>query len=189
LLNRTYCASRGDGFCQIYFFVKGELKKITHKGNNIAPTFAQNSNILYFCSDAHSKSPRIYKYDLTKKGDKNYIPERVTKSGFAVSTVFCQEKNLLAYAKMVKGIMQIFVYNPSNGLHKQLTFNSGNKEECSWSPCGNYLLFAVENNNKSRLAIMNLLTNKTNFITDVGDSCDYPFWSPFYDTFPVVNAS
>jgi len=174
----AYCASRGDGACQIYFF-DGELKRLTHKGNNICPTFAADGNALYFCSDAYSKNPQMYKYDLKTKDMK-----RISKGGFEVSTVFCPAKNLLAYAKMARGTMQIFTYNPSDNTHKQITFGRGNKEECSWSPCGNYMLFSVENNNKSRLAVMNLLTGNMKYITNTSDSCYYPNWSPVYNSFP-----
>ena len=183
--NFAYCASRGNGSCQIYFF-DGELKKLTNKGNNISPTFADNGNTIYFCSDANSKCPQIYKYDLTQRGNANYIAERILNSGFEVSTTFSSVKNMLAYSKMVRGTMQIFVYNPADSSHKQVTFGAGNKEECSWSPCGNYLLFSVEKSNKSRLAVLNLLTRNMNFITGAIDSCYYPHWSPFYEQFPCV---
>ncbi|MFC1842025.1 hypothetical protein ACFLYA_03070 [Candidatus Dependentiae bacterium] len=181
----AYCASRGDGFCQIYYY-DGELKKLTQEGNNISPTFADNGNSLYFCSDAHSKGPQIYKYDLRRKDDAAYQPEHVLKNGFEVSTAFCPEKNLLAYAKMVAGTMQVFVYNLNDGSHKQLTFSAGDKEECSWSPCGNYLLFSVEKGNKSRIATLNLLTGKMKFITPASHNCLYPSWSPEYELFPCV---
>lgn len=181
----AYCASKGNGLCNVYFY-DGKLKKITNSGNNIAPTFADNGKTLYFCSDANSKFPQIYKYDLSKMDNSNYKPECIAKDGFYVATVFNNKKNLLAYSKMVSGIMQIFVYNPANNTHKQVSFGAGNKEECSWSPCGNYLLFSVETNNKSRLAIQNLLTGKMVFITKPKDSCYYPFWSPVYENIPVV---
>jgi len=182
----AYCASRGGGFSQIYYF-DGELKKLTSVGTNISPTFADNGSSLYFCSDADSKKcTQIYKYDLRKKGEPSYKSERILKSGFQVSTVFSVSKNLLAYAKTVAGVMQIFVYNPSEKTHKQLTFGRGNKEECSWSPCGNYLLFSVEKDCHSRLAIMNLLTGKMDFVTGADSRCCYPSWSPIYAQFPCV---
>ena len=176
----AYCASRGDGSCQIYFY-DGELKQLTQTGNNISPTFADDGKTLYFCSDAQAKCPQIYKYDLQSKEMK-----RISKGGFEVSTVFCPKKNLLAYAKMIKGTMQIFTYNPSKNAHAQITSGRGNKEECSWSPCGNYILFSVEKNNKSRLAIKNLLTGNMKYITGAHDSCYYPNWAPVYNNFPCV---
>ncbi|MFC1842352.1 hypothetical protein ACFLYU_01710 [Candidatus Dependentiae bacterium] len=182
----AYCASRGDGECQIYYY-DGELKKLTHTGNNIAPTFADNGNTLYFCSDSQSKCPQIYKYDLSKRNDGRYRPACISRGGFQVATVFSPAKNLLAYAKMVQGVMQIFVYDPALKVHAQVTFGQGNKEECSWSPCGNYMLFSVERNNKSRLAVKNLLTGSMRFITNAASSCYYPFWSPVYNDFPVVS--
>jgi len=178
----AYCASRGDGYCQIYYYENKNLKRITNKGNNISPTFANNGKTLYFCSDAHTGRPQICRYDLVT--DRM---ERVSKGGFAVSTTFSEKKGLLAYAKMVNRVMQIFVYDPKIGSHRQITHSAGNKEECSWSPCGNYLLFAVEHGAKSSLAIFNFLTNEQRDITSGGSNCYYPSWSPFYNDFPSIS--
>jgi len=90
---------------------------------------------------------------------------------------------MLAYAKMIKGTMQVFLYNLKTKRHKQLTFDAGNKEECSWSPCGNYLLFAVEKGRESRLALLNLISNDRRFVTTDGSVCCYPVWSCPYDNF------
>jgi len=182
----AYCASRGNGSCQIYYY-DGELKKLTNKGNNISPTFADNGNTIYFCSDADSKKcTQIYKYDLEQRDNANYSPERILSTEFEVSTVFSPAKNMLAYSKMVRGTMQIFVYNPKDKSHKQVTFGTGNKEECSWSPCGNYMIFSVKKGNKSSIATLNLLTGHMKEITCKTDDCDYPHWSSFYDKFPCV---
>jgi len=177
----AYCASRGDGYCQIYYYVDRTLKRITDKGNNISPTFADNGKTIYFCSDAKTGRPQIYKYEVASGA-----MERISKGGFIVSTAFNEKKNLLAYAKMVKRLMQIFVYDPKTGTHRQLTSGPGNKEECSWSPCGNYLLFSVENKIGSGLAVFNLLTGEQKIIQNMAQNCYYPSWSPFYNEFPCL---
>lgn len=177
----AYCASRGDGYCQLYYYADRKLKRLTNKGNNISPTFADDGKTIYFCSDAETKCPQIYKYDL-----RNSTSQPVTHHGFYVSTSSSSKNGLLAYAKMVRGVMQIFVYNPKNKSHRQITFDSGNKEECSWSPCGNYLLFSVQKDVSSRIAIMNLLTNKIRFVTSNKYNCYYPCWSPIYAQFPQI---
>jgi len=180
----AYCASRGDGYCQIYYYADRILKRITNKGNNISPTFADNGKIIYFCSDAETGSPQIYKYEVASENI-----ERISKGGFTVSTSFNERKNLLAYSKMVSRLMQIFVYDPKTGLHRQLTVGPGNKEECSWSPCGNYLLFSVESKSGSGMAIFNLLTGEQKTIQNMAQNCYYPCWSPFYKEFPCVRES
>ena len=177
----AYCASRGDGFCQIYYYADGKLKKITNKGNNFSPTFTDNGEQLYFCSDALNGRPQIYKYDLTTQSS-----EKISKGGFNVSTSFSSKKKLLAYSRMVRGTMQIFTYDPRTKLSKQVTFGKGNKEECSWSPCGNYLLFSLERGTKSRVAMLHLLTGRQHFVTSCKDNNYYPAWSPIYAEFPSV---
>jgi len=175
----VFCASRGGGSCQLYLYQKGILKKLTdNSGNNISPTFSDDSKSLFYCCDVRNRCPQIYKYNFeTGKS------ERLTSSGYCVSPSFCAKKNQLAYAKMVRGTMQLFLHDLSTKKDKQLTFDVGNKEECSWSSCGNYLLFAVETRKESRLAMLNLNSNERKFITAGNSVCCYPAWSSPYSNF------
>ena len=86
---------------------------------------------------------------------------------------------------MVYGLMQLYVYDSKTKKHRQLTTDAGNKQECAWSPCGNYILFAVDYAYKSRIAFLNLLTQERRFLTAADKSCCYPAWSPCYSQFPV----
>lgn len=178
----AFCASRGDGACDLYCFDPNGLKRLTaHQGNNIAPFFAHNDNLLYFCSDRDG-APHIYAYDMTTKNT-----EAIVDSGYCVSPTYCETTKCLGYAKMVQGTMQLFTYDTITKQHRQLTFDSGNKEECSWSPCGNYLLFSQEKHLKSRIALLNIHTGDKLFLTSAKDSCCYPTWSPRYAQLPVVS--
>lgn len=177
----AYCASRGDGSCQIYVYEKGALKRLTDTGNNICPTFADNGKTIYFCSDAQYGRPQLYKYDL--EGNNK---ERVSQGGFEMSTAYCEKKGLLAYAKKVRGLMQLFLYDPKKKSHTQVTFGPGSKSECCWSPCGNYLVFAVATRTKSCLVTINVLTGQKRSITKREDNCYYPSWSPLYEQYPEV---
>ena len=80
--------------------------------------------------------------------------------------------------------MQLFLYDTITKKHTQITGDAGNKEEPSWSPCGNYLLFSREKNSKSRLAILNVLTNERRFITPPNQHVSYPAWSGRYERVP-----
>lgn len=178
----VFCASRGGGNCQLYYYEKGIFKKLTHNlGNNIAPTFCKDGQALFFCSDFETRGPQIYWYEF-KTGNI----ERITRGGYCVSPSYCECNNKLAYAKMVCGTMQVFVYDLKTKRHKQVTADRGNKEEASWSPCGNYLLFAVEMGAQSRLAMLNLISNDCHFVTAKGSICCYPSWSAPYSNFPSV---
>ncbi|MCK5632914.1 PD40 domain-containing protein [bacterium] len=175
----VFCASNGGSKCQLYYYEKGVFEKLTNNnGNNISPAFSDDEKILFFCSDFETKGPQIYKYNFdTKK------TERLTGGGYCVSPSYCGINDTLAYAKMIRGTMQIFLYDFTTKKHKQITCDAGNKEECSWSPCGNYLLFAVETEKESRLALLNLITNNRTFVTKGKVVCCYPAWSCPYSNF------
>ena len=180
----VYCASRGDGSCHVYYYENGALKRLTHnRGNNVSPTFTEDGTKIFFCSDFQTGQPQIYCYDL----QADFL-ERITQGGYCAAPSYCSTNEKVAYSKIVKGTMQLFIYDTHTKKHTQLTFDKGNKEECSWSPCGNYLLFSLENKDKCRIAMLNLLTNERRFITSEKEVCSYPAWSPIYDQFPVVAA-
>lgn len=178
----VYCASRGDGNCQLYCYDQGELKKLTHNaGNNVSPTFSDDGLKIFFCSDAQTGKPQIYCHDLVTSS-----LERLTQDGYCAAPSYCGKKNRIVYSKIIQGIMQLCIYDLVTKEHTQLTFDRGHKEECSWSPCGNYLLFSVEEGERSKIAMLNLLTNDRKYVTDSKYVCSYPSWSPVYDEFPVV---
>lgn len=177
----VFSSSRGGSTCQLYLYEQGNLKKLTNNsGNNIGPSFSDDAKTLFFCSDYQTGSPQIYRYEFATGKT-----ERITDGGFCVSPCYCQSNDMVAYSKMVGGTMQIFVYDIKAKTHQQVTSSAGNKDDCSWSPCGNYLLFSVEMGKESRLAIFNRITKDQQFITAKGSVCCYPSWSaPFYE-FPV----
>jgi TolB protein len=180
----VYCASRGNGSCQLYCYDQGALKKLTNnQGNNVSPTFSDDGTKIFYCSDYQTGTPQIYCYDT----DKNQ-QIRLTENGYCASPAFCGKQNRVAYSKIVNGIMQLYVYDVITKEHTQLTFDAGHKEEAAWSPCGNYLIFSVEQGAQSRIAMLNLITNDRHYITPSSAVCSYPAWSTVYDEFPVVVA-
>lgn len=177
----VYCASRGDGSCQLYWYQKGTLQKLTHNnGNNVSPTFADKDQNVYFCSDFQTKQPQIYAVNIRTGSIK-----RITKGGYCTSPSYSNKQHQVAYTKMIKGIMQIFIYDCASKKYKQLTKDGRNKHECTWSPCGNYLLFSVEHDVHSRLARLNLLTHEFAYLTNIQANCSYPSWSPCYPYFQL----
>jgi len=177
-----YCASKGKGNCQLYYYAKGDLKKLTNNsGNNVSPTFSEDGKKVFFCSDFQTGQPQIYCYEIDKEA-----LVRLTDSGYCASPNYCAKNHKVAYSKIVQGVMQVFVYDTIAREHTQITYDAGHKEECSWSPCGNWLLFGIEHKGKSKIALLNLHTNARRFITGEKQMCSYPAWSPVYEQFPVV---
>lgn len=177
----VYCASRGNGSCQLYYYEKGIFRKLTHRGNNVSPTLSDDGSKVFLCSDFKTGRPHIYCYDL-----KTNEMTSIVDDGYCVSPSYSEKNNKIAYVKRVNRIMQIFLYDMVTHEHAQLTFNNGNKEECSWSPCGNYLIFSVTDNGTSKIAMMSLLTNEYRILTAQGN-CSYPSWSPTYNQFPAID--
>lgn len=180
----VYCASRGQGNCDLYYCDnKNNFKRLTkNNGNNIAPTFANGAKTLYFCSDFETRIPQLYQY--------NFATEHVTKisnGGYCASPSYCQENGLLAYLKKIRGAMQVFVYDERMNSHMQLTTSPETKDECSWSPCGSYIMYSKQMGSKSILAQFNRLTNTERTIGNVAANCSYPTWSPLYKRIIVTS--
>lgn len=180
----VYCASRGDGMCHLFCASRSGLSQLlSNSGNNISPTFARDGQTIYFCSDFEQR-PQIYSYHM-----KTGVLRRITRDGYCMSPSYSIAREQLAYTKKVDGFMQVFLYDETVKQHVQVTCDPTNKEECSWSVCGNYLLYAVESDKEnSYIAMLNLMTNKQHVLTDKTMQCSYPNWSPRYGDYPVVTS-
>jgi TolB protein len=180
----VYCASRGDGSCQLYYFDATTFKNLTHNmGNNVSPSLSADGKKVFFCSDFQKPNcPQIYAYNLVTDE-----LEKLTEGGYAASPRYSAKANKLAYAKMVDGIMQLFIYDLTSKQHAQLTFDDCNKQEGAWSPCGNWLIYAMNKPGKpGRIAMINRHSKMQEFLTKADEDCSYPDWSPKYRQFPVL---
>lgn len=178
----VYCASKGSGHCQLFLWSDNSIKTIAENaGNSLNPLFGPDESTLFFCSDLHGK-PQIYEYNISR-GEMAPI----THGGFCTSPAYSKKAKILAYAKMVRGYMQIFFYDITTKKHTQITSDPSNKGECSWSPCGHYLLFGESRSGKSRIALLNLSNNVRKYITGVESDCSYPAWSPIYRDFSKMH--
>ena len=169
----VYCASRDDATCQLYLCENNKLEKLTHNsGTNISPALDTDGSTLFYCSDTDLQAPQIYRMSLADR-----TCQRLTNGGSHGSLSFSAKRGLLAYTKRVNGIMQLFTFDPKTNAHTQLTFDQTNKHECSWSPCGNKLVFAIMRGSSGRLACLDLATKSQRYLTAQGVSAGYPSWS------------
>ncbi len=152
-----------------------------NNGNNISPTILDDGKII-FCSDFQLGKPQLYLLD--RSDDK--LTCLSDNEDVCFSPVYCSVNKKVAYTKMVDGIGQLFLYNVNTGVHKQITFDEGHKQEASWSPCGNYIAFGLSNGNSKRICIQNIFTNKRFFVTDQDSLCTYPSWSLNFKNFPIL---
>lgn len=178
----VYCASRGDGECHLYLYDKDSFKRITqNNGNNVSPTLSADGSMVYFCSDFQTGTPQIYAYGI----DTDKI-ECLTTGGYCASPSYSSQSNKVVYCKTVQGVAQIFVYDCATKAHTQLTVDSGNKEDTSWSPCGNYIVFSHQQGKKCTVNMLNTLSKERKTLIDNGSVCNYATWSPLFSIFPVV---
>ena len=160
---------------------------IANEGKNCSPTLLANGDII-FCSDsskvrkgAKTWGPKICYY---KAHDGSVAV--LTDSGYCVSPNYCAQSNKVAYSKKVEGVMQLCVYDMTRKKETQLTFDSGNKIDCCWSPCGNFIVYCYQKGPLSRIAVIHVAMKKVTFITPAHESCSCPAWSPVFDKVPVM---
>ena len=146
-------------------------KIISMSGKSSCPNFTSNGNII-FASDYEDRSSRICFFDSSTDEVKC-----LTNFGYCVAPAYCKVNNKIVYCKKQQGAMQLMLYDLATDREEQLTFDSGDKIDPSWSPCGNYVAFCLQSNNLRRIAILNIKTKKAVFITADKDVCSYPAWS------------
>lgn len=175
-----------EGSSQLYRYHYNKHKKQSeyirltdNDGSNLSPSIMENGDIL-FCSDFETNSPQIY--IMNKKGKL----KRISEGGCCTSPTYNEHQHKIAYSKLVEGVSQIMVYDLETEITQQVTKDLLHKEEASWSPCGNYLVFSVADKTSKRLAIQSLLTGKRHTITDSKYRYSYPSWSGTYHTFPAI---
>ena len=155
-----------------------------NEGSNICPTLLENGDIV-FCSDFEDGMPSLYYMDR-----KNDVIRRLTRGGGAFDPCYSPITKKVIFAQMCSGVCQLMTYDVKTEKIKQLTFDAGDKQECTWSPCGNYVAFTYseQKKHKKRIAIQNVSIgiDSRKYITAQDVSCSYPAWSPNYADFPVV---
>ncbi|MCF7899896.1 hypothetical protein K9K77_00100 [Candidatus Babeliales bacterium] len=169
-----------EGSSQLYRYKYNKRKKrpdyirLTHNnGTNLSPNLRENGDIV-FCSDYETKRPHIY--TMNKQG-KNITclsqgPESCTSPSYSITT------KKVVYSKLIGGVSQLMVYDFETQKTTQITRDNKHKEEASWSPCGNYLIFTVCDSATKRLAVESLLTKKRNYITGTTHKYTYATCSP-----------
>ena len=105
----------------------------------------------------------------------------MSDSGYCVGPAYCHQNGKIAYSKKIDGYMQLFIYNPKDQSHQQITFDNADKIDCNWSACGRYLIFCFQNKNISKIGIINVnlkLNEKVFFVTSDSEWACCPAWSP-----------
>lgn len=142
----------------------------------ISPSFIDEEHVVFCAIEASSKLPRIAILNTVKR-----TAVFLTGKAFCVSPAYCQARQKIAYCKRINGVQQIVSYDLKTKEHAPLTTSAGDKDECSWSPCGNYLVFTEYGKQGSRIGIYSMIGRSINYLTPVGESWSFPAWSPCYE--------
>ncbi len=169
----AFSTSRGDGNSHIYIVRSNALEQCTFgEVTDACPTFNHDGSVMYYCSDAQTGTPHIMSYTFATKKHAS-LPIK----GYCVSPACNPKRNLIAYSKMVDGLMQIFVFDITTLQEKQLTYDAGHHEDPTWSPCGTFLAYTHQIGSSSRIRTHSYATGHEQYATPVGVNCSYPAWS------------
>jgi TolB protein len=130
------------------------------------PIALRNGDVIYCCK---GKIKRWYR--------ENGKREIIIKDGFCTSPALHEDRNILIFSRRVQGNFQLICKDLSTGIEKQITQGPGNKIDPSVSPCGFFVVYTVEQEKKSTIHILNVLTEISRAISATSDYCMCPAWS------------
>lgn len=141
----------------------------------ISPSFIDEDRLVFCSIDKRTNIPRIALLSLKQK-----TATFLTGKEFCVSPAYCSALQKIAYCKKIKGVQQLFFYDLKRQEHRQITFDAGDKDECSWSPNGDFVVMTVDSGKRSRIGLWNVAQAKMSYLTPAGENWCFPAWSPCY---------
>ena len=163
-----YDFERGHQLNQFEALTDGQMSAIS-------PSFIDENQLVFCAIDKVTNLPRIALLNLKQK-----TATFLTGKEFCVSPAYCPALQKIAYCKRVRGVMQVFCYDLKRKEHVQVTFDAGDKDECSWSPQGDFIVMTVDRDRKSRIGLWNMAQSQMTYLTPKSESWCFPAWSPCY---------
>ena len=187
-----------EGKTDIYRYIpgkkgkKGKYVKISHNnGRNLSPAILNNGQIA-FCSDYEFNIPHVYIMDRDGNNITRISESNGKKRAVATSPSYCPNRNKIAYVQQINGVFQLMIYDLATDKTQQISSDSRQKGNPSWSPCGNYIVCSVYDGINTRLACYKLATSTWQIICPPAHNIlqkpqpDYstytfPAWSPYLE--------
>ncbi|MBN2267182.1 MAG: PD40 domain-containing protein [Candidatus Babeliaceae bacterium] len=139
-----------------------------------SPNLLPDGSII-FCADG-----KIYLFDVQEKKSRLLVG-----GGFCVGPSYTHSEQSVVFSKRVNRVMQLFLHNLRTGETRQLTHDSGNKIDPSWSPCGQYVAFAWEQGPRCRIGVLSIRSSQRKnpywLVTPGNLCCISPSWSPRFE--------
>ena len=203
--NIAYISNKGNDFFSqtnlyIYEFTTGEEKKIAN-GVQSAPTWGAGDSIIYYSKKPLKSSWNgyryfdLYSYNFNKKQEK-----KLTNQSRAVSPVYINHLNSIAYIAMDGGKQSIFLYSlEKNNIKKIKTFKDARiLNNLYFDDKSNRILFDHTTHHYRNIAALNLMDFSVEDIQfnanfDERDMCvtdngELIFSSDFNGIFNIVTA-
>ena len=165
----------GDSTIVLFDFRGKILNQLTQGGAlDVSPTYSPDRRSIAFCSN-RSGGPQIYMMD---SGGGNARRISFTTSNYCTSPAWSPKGDKLAYVCRYDGGHQIFLSAPDGSQPVQLTF-SGTNEDPSWSPGGEFLVFASSMGRGGKsIFLMSLRSGTATQLTFSKSEDSQPAWAP-----------
>lgn len=174
---RTIIVISGGCCTKLYEYTFDESTQKRHfvcltpmPGDFISPTFI-NDNDIIFCHINQNNGPRLGILNLTTHAYE-WLPLKA-----ALCPAVSPDGATVAFCKKIDGIYQLHTYGLKTKKERQITHGKQHIDECSWSACGNFLTCTIENDQTSRIAVINVHTGAINYLTPINECWAYPHWS------------
>ena len=165
-----------EGYPNLYLLDReGKILRRLTNGSyaDTSPCFSPDGHKILFVSDRPGW-PQIYMMDMDGSNVK-----RITDSGYCDSPVWSPRGDQIAYSKgSNRGSHQIFIDDLSTGNTFQLTQNSANNENPSFSPDGRFIIYTSSRDKKRELFISSIDGAVQKEIGEIKGESFTPAWGP-----------
>jgi TolB protein len=152
-----------------------------HYATQGTPSFSPNGKQIAFVSNKEG-SPQIYLLTIPEPGSrvKDIAVKRLTRyQRECTAPNWSFDGSKIAYCANTEGVRQIFIYNLIKGEEEQVTFGAGDKENPSFSPNDQILVYNKIDQDISDLFILNLKNKANTKITSGYGENRFPNWEPY----------
>lgn len=144
-----------------------------------SPTFSPDGSQIAFVSDKDG-TPRIYLIETPHLSKSLKLPKAhciSLKNKENICPNWSPDGRKLAYSAKTDGVRQVWIYDFESREEKQLTTGSEHKENPSWAPDNQHLVFNTVGST-SELYVINLLQPTMIKISSGPGKKHYPAWQP-----------